>query len=68
MFVCFHVLLGGLLWCGGLLWLMVSAVLTLNMHIFDSTAVFALFVQTSLTLALYRPQHVGGTSEMTDDY
>jgi len=26
MFVCFHVLLGGLLWCGGLLWLVVSAV------------------------------------------
>ena len=25
MFVCFHVLLGGLLWCGGLLWLVVSA-------------------------------------------
>jgi len=24
MFVCFHVLLGGLLWCGGLLWLVVS--------------------------------------------
>ena len=26
MFVCFHVLLGGLLRCGGLLWLVVSAV------------------------------------------
>jgi len=26
MFVCFYVLLGGLLWCGGLLWLVVSAV------------------------------------------
>jgi len=26
MFVCFHVLLGGLLWCVGLLWLVVSAV------------------------------------------
>jgi len=26
MFVCFHVSLGGLLWCGGVLWLMVSAV------------------------------------------
>ena len=26
MFVCFHVLLGGLLWCGGLLWFVVSAV------------------------------------------
>jgi len=26
MFICFHILLGGLLWCGGLLWLMVSAV------------------------------------------
>ena len=26
MFVCFHVLLGGLLWCGGVLCLVVSAV------------------------------------------
>ena len=26
MFFCFRVLLGGLLWCGGLLWLLFSAV------------------------------------------
>jgi len=26
MFVCFHVLLGGLFWCGWLLWLVISAV------------------------------------------
>ena len=25
MFVCFHVLIGDLLWCGGLLWLVISA-------------------------------------------